>query len=55
MNHTFFEFAQMACSGYVYLLKKELKLLKDAIHHDMEDIMGHSAHMQRSSSVDPFG
>jgi hypothetical protein len=55
MNHTFSEFAQMACSGDVYLLKKESKLLKDAIHHHMEDIMGHSAHMQRSGSVDSLG
>jgi hypothetical protein len=55
MNHTFFEFAQMAYLGDVYLLKKESKLLKDVIYHHMEDIMGHSAHMQRSGSVDSFG
>jgi hypothetical protein len=54
MNHTFSEFSQMACSGDVYLLKKESKLLKDSIHHHMEDIMGHSAHMQRSGSMDSF-
>jgi hypothetical protein len=44
----------MACSGDVYLLKKESKLLKDAIHHHMEDIIGYSAHMQRFGSVDSF-
>jgi hypothetical protein len=55
MNHTFFEFAQMACSGDVYLLKKESKLLKDAIHHHMEDIMRHFAYMQRFGNVDSFG
>jgi hypothetical protein len=55
MNHTFSKFAQMACSGDVYLLKKESKLLKHAIHHHMEDIMGQSVHMQRSGSVDSFG
>jgi hypothetical protein len=43
-HHTFSEFVQMACSGDVYLLK-ESKLLKDAFHHHIEDIMGHSAHM----------
>jgi hypothetical protein len=55
MNHTFSEFVQMACSREVYLLKKESKLLKDVIHLHMEGIMGHSAHMKRSSSVNSFG
>jgi hypothetical protein len=55
MNHTFSEFAQMAYSRDVYLLRKESKLLRDVIHHHMEDIMGHSAHMQRSGSVNSFG
>jgi hypothetical protein len=31
------------------------KSLRDAIHHHMEDIMGHSPLMQRFSNVDSFG
>jgi hypothetical protein len=29
--------------------------LKDAIHHHMEDIMGHSVLMQKFGNVDFFG
>jgi hypothetical protein len=36
-------------------LKKESRSLKDAIHHHMEDIMGHSTLMQKSSNVDFSG
>jgi hypothetical protein len=54
-NHTSSEYALMAYSGDVYLQKKEYRLSKDVIRHHMEDIMGHSAHMQRFDNVDSFG
>jgi hypothetical protein len=54
-NHTSFESALMVYSEGVYQQKKESRSLKDAIHHNMEDIMGHSALMQKSSNVDFFG
>jgi hypothetical protein len=55
MNHTSSESIQMDCSGDVYQLKKESRLLNDVIHHHMEDITEHSAHIQRFGSVDSFG
>jgi hypothetical protein len=45
----------MVYSKGVYQRKKESRSLKDAIHHHMEDIMGHSALMQKSSNVDFSG
>jgi hypothetical protein len=55
MNRTSSEYVLMAYSEDVYLLKKEYRLLKDASHHHMEDIMGYSAHMQIFGNVDSFG
>jgi hypothetical protein len=45
----------MVYSEGVYQQKKESRSLKDAIHHHMEDIMGHSALMQKSGNVDFSG
>jgi hypothetical protein len=55
MNHTSSESALMVYLEGVYQQKKESRSLKDAIHHHMEDIMGHSALRQKSSNVDFFG
>jgi hypothetical protein len=55
MTHTSSEFVLTVYSGGVYQWKKESKSLKDAIHHHMEDIMGHSALMQKSDNVDFSG
>jgi hypothetical protein len=52
MNCTFSESVVTDYSGGVYQLKKESKSLKDVTHHHMEDTIGHSVHMQRSSKVD---
>jgi hypothetical protein len=52
MSHTSSESAQMDFSKGVYQLKKESRLLKDATHHHMEVIMGHSILMQKSRKVD---
>jgi hypothetical protein len=46
MNRTSSESAQMDFSEGVYQLKKESRLLKDATHHHIEVIMGHSVLMQ---------
>jgi hypothetical protein len=46
MTRTSFEFVLMVYSGSVYQLKKQSRSLKDAIHHHMEDIMGHSVLLQ---------
>jgi hypothetical protein len=54
MIRTSSEFVQMGYSEDVYQLKQESKLLKDAIHHPMEDIMEHSVHIRRSSIADFF-
>jgi hypothetical protein len=55
MNRTFIEFALMDYSGGVFQLRKQPRLLKDATHHRMEDIMGHFVLMLRSGKVDSFG
>jgi hypothetical protein len=52
MNHTSSESALMVYSEGVYQRKKLSRSLKHAIHHHMEDIMGHSALMQKSGNVD---
>jgi hypothetical protein len=52
MNHSSSESALMVDSEGVYQWKKESRSLKDVIHHHMEDIMGHSALMQKSGNVD---
>jgi hypothetical protein len=52
MNHTSSESALMVYSEGVYQWKKKSRSLKDAIHHHMEDIMGHFVLMQKSSNVD---
>ena len=52
MNHTSSESALMACSEDMYQWKKALRSSSDATHHHMEDIMVHSALIQRSSKVD---
>ena len=55
MNHTSLESALTTCSEDVYRWKKASRSLNDATHHHMEDIMVHSALIQRSSKVDSFG
>ena len=55
MNRTSSEFAPMDCLGGVFLLRKQSRSLKDATHHRMEDIMGHSILMLRSGKVDSSG
>jgi hypothetical protein len=55
MSCTSLEFAQMDYPEGVYQLKKESRSLKDANYHHMEDIMGHSALMQKSGKVDFSG
>ena len=55
MNRTSSEFALMACSEGVYRWKKASRSSSNATHHHMEDIMGHSALIQRSGKVDSFG
>jgi hypothetical protein len=52
MSHTSLESAQTDSLEGVYRLKKESRLLKDATHHHMEVIMGHSVLMQKSGKVD---
>jgi hypothetical protein len=52
MNHSSTESALMDCSGGAFRLRKQPRSLKDATHHRMEDIMGHSTLMLRSSKVD---
>ena len=54
MNRTSSEFALMAYSEGVYRWKKESGSPSDATHHHMEDIMVHSALIQRSGKVDSF-
>ena len=49
------ESAPMDYSGGVFWLRKQPRSLKDATHHRMEDIMGHSALMLRSGKVDSSG
>ena len=55
MNHTSSESTLMTCSKDVYRWKKASRSSNDATHHHMEDIMVHSALIQRSSKVDSFG
>ena len=55
MYHTSSEFALMAYSEDVYRQRKASRLSNDATHHHMEDIMGHSVLIQRSSKADSFG
>jgi hypothetical protein len=55
MNHTSLEFALMAYSRDMYRWKKASRLSNDVTHHHMEDIMVHSALIQRSDKVDSFG
>ena len=55
MNRTSSESSLIDCSGGVFWLRKQPRSLKDATHHHMEDIMGHSALMLRSSKVDSSG
>jgi len=52
MIHTSSEFAQTGYLEDMYQLKKESKLLKDVIHHPMEDTMEQSVHTRRSRRVD---
>jgi hypothetical protein len=52
MIRTSSEFVLMDFSGDVYQLRMELRSLKDATHHHMEDIMAHSALTQKSGRVD---
>jgi hypothetical protein len=54
MNRTSSKFALIDCSGGVLWLRKQPRLLKDATHHHMKDIMGHSALMLRSGKVYSF-
>jgi hypothetical protein len=51
MNRTSLESALMACSEDVYRWKKASRSLNDATHHHMEDIMVHSALIQRFGKV----
>jgi hypothetical protein len=55
MTRTSSKLVMMVYSGGVYQLKKESRSLKDAIHHHMEDIMGHSILMQKIGNVDFSG
>ena len=52
MNRTFTESTLMDCSGGVFWLRKQSRSLKDATHHHMGDIMGHSTLMLRFGKVD---
>ena len=52
MNHTSSKSTLMAYSEDVYRWKKASRSSNDATHHHMEDIMVHSALIQRSSKVD---
>ena len=52
MSRTSSQSALMAYSEGVYRQKKASRSSSDASHHHMEDIMVHSALMQRSSKVD---
>ena len=52
MNRTSSEFALTTYSGDVYRQRKASRSSNDATHHHMEDIMVHSALIQRSSKVD---
>ena len=49
------ESALTACSKGVYRWKKASRSLNNATHQHMEDIMVHSALIQRSGKVDSFG
>ena len=55
MRRTSSESALMACSEDMYRQRKSSRLLNDATHHHIEDIMAHSALMRRSGKVDSFG
>jgi hypothetical protein len=55
MSRTSSESAQIDSLEGMYRLKKESRLLKDATHHHMEVIMGHSVLMQKSGKVDFSG
>jgi hypothetical protein len=55
IHRTSLESALTVYSGDVYQRKKASRSLNDATHHHMEDIMGHSAPMQRFGKVDSFG
>ena len=55
MNRTSFESALMDYSGGVFRLRKQLRSSRDVTLHHMEDIMGHSALIQKSSKVDSIG
>jgi hypothetical protein len=54
IHHTSSKSALMVYLGDVYWRKKALRSLNDVTHHHMEDIMGHSALMQRFVKVDSF-
>ena len=55
MNRTSTEFVLMDYLGCVFQLRKQPRSSRDATHHRMEDIMGHSALIQKSSKVDSIG
>ena len=55
MNCTSSESALMDYSGGVFRLRKQLRSSRDVTLHHMEDIMGHSALIQKSSKVDSIG
>ena len=55
MNRTSSESILTTCSEDVHRWKKASKSSNDATHHHMEDIMVHSALIQRSGKVDSFG
>ena len=55
MNCTSSEYVLMAYSEDVYRQRKASRLSNDATHHHMEDIMGHSALIQKSSKADSSG
>ena len=55
MNRTSTESALIDYSGGVFWLRKQPRSSRDATHHHMEDIMGHSALMLISGKVDSSG
>jgi hypothetical protein len=55
MSHIYTEYAQMDYYGRVFPQQKGSRLLRNVMHHHMEDIMVHFAHKQRFGRVDFIG